>query len=283
MKSSRRAQSAMEYLMTYGWAILVIAVVLGALYQLGVFNPGSFSGKAQAGNCQVVRPNGPNTTQLITTQGVCTGQLPQFVSKFGGNGVIFANVIFTSQNAYSTCFWEEITSSPTGATASYSPFMLSSGSVFFEQYPSVTAWWAAGQPTDAPLSTVGKWQQLCGTYNGASASIYINGKLIATNSMSGTLTTSLLKIGDGDNVFASGQNYRYYFNGYLSNFQLYNSSLSSNEISAMYTTGIGGAPIRLQNLVGWWPLNGNTKDYSGDLLNGVVANSVGYVGTYSYP
>ncbi|MDE1869940.1 MAG: hypothetical protein KGH71_03070 [Candidatus Micrarchaeota archaeon] len=35
-----RLQSAMEYLMTYGWAILVIAVVLGVLYQLGVFNFG---------------------------------------------------------------------------------------------------------------------------------------------------------------------------------------------------------------------------------------------------
>ncbi len=33
-----RAQSAMEYLMTYGWAILVIAVVLAALFALGVFN-----------------------------------------------------------------------------------------------------------------------------------------------------------------------------------------------------------------------------------------------------
>jgi len=32
-----RLQSAMEYLMTYGWAILIIAVVLGALYQLGIF------------------------------------------------------------------------------------------------------------------------------------------------------------------------------------------------------------------------------------------------------
>ncbi|MDE1846061.1 MAG: hypothetical protein KGH53_02165 [Candidatus Micrarchaeota archaeon] len=32
-----KLQSAMEYLMTYGWAILVIAVVLGALYQLGIF------------------------------------------------------------------------------------------------------------------------------------------------------------------------------------------------------------------------------------------------------
>jgi len=34
----KRAQSAMEYLMTYGWAILIIAVVLGALFSLGVFN-----------------------------------------------------------------------------------------------------------------------------------------------------------------------------------------------------------------------------------------------------
>ncbi len=28
----------MEYLMTYGWAILIIAVVLGALFSLGLFN-----------------------------------------------------------------------------------------------------------------------------------------------------------------------------------------------------------------------------------------------------
>ncbi len=33
-----RIQSAMEYLMTYGWAILIIAVVLGALFELGVFS-----------------------------------------------------------------------------------------------------------------------------------------------------------------------------------------------------------------------------------------------------
>jgi hypothetical protein len=37
---SQKAQSAMEYLMTYGWSILVIAVVIGALFELGVFNSG---------------------------------------------------------------------------------------------------------------------------------------------------------------------------------------------------------------------------------------------------
>lgn len=39
--AATRLQSAMEYLMTYGWAILIVAVSLGALYQLGVFGTNS--------------------------------------------------------------------------------------------------------------------------------------------------------------------------------------------------------------------------------------------------
>ncbi len=35
----RKGQAAMEYLMTYGWALLVIVVVLGALVYMGVLNP----------------------------------------------------------------------------------------------------------------------------------------------------------------------------------------------------------------------------------------------------
>jgi hypothetical protein len=46
MFRSRKAQSAMEYLMTYGWAILIIAVVLGALFSLGVFSGASLIGNA---------------------------------------------------------------------------------------------------------------------------------------------------------------------------------------------------------------------------------------------
>ena len=32
-----KAQTAMEYLMTYGWAILIIIVVVAALYAMGIF------------------------------------------------------------------------------------------------------------------------------------------------------------------------------------------------------------------------------------------------------
>jgi len=35
----RRAQAAMEYLITYGWAILIMLVVIGVLFYLGIFSP----------------------------------------------------------------------------------------------------------------------------------------------------------------------------------------------------------------------------------------------------
>ena len=53
----------------------------------------------------------------------------------------------------------------------------------------------------------------------------------------------------------------------MANLQIYDTSLSSAEILAPYQEGIDGAPIRPQNIVGWWPLNGNAQDYSGNNNN----------------
>ena len=39
---SKKAQAAMEFLMTYGWMILIVLVAIGALYYLGVFSPGKY-------------------------------------------------------------------------------------------------------------------------------------------------------------------------------------------------------------------------------------------------
>lgn len=36
-----KAQAAMEYLMTYGWAILILVVVVAALFAMGVFKTGT--------------------------------------------------------------------------------------------------------------------------------------------------------------------------------------------------------------------------------------------------
>ncbi len=41
MTLAHRSQSALEYMMTYGWAILVIVIVAAVLYSLGIFSPAS--------------------------------------------------------------------------------------------------------------------------------------------------------------------------------------------------------------------------------------------------
>ncbi len=61
----RSAQSAMEYLMTYGWAILIIAVVLAALFELGVFNGSNLGPQACIAQAGFVCEN-----PIYTTQGI---------------------------------------------------------------------------------------------------------------------------------------------------------------------------------------------------------------------
>ncbi len=54
---NKKAQSAMEYLMTYGWAILIVIIVAAALYALGVFNPATFAGRTATGFTQIGTPS----------------------------------------------------------------------------------------------------------------------------------------------------------------------------------------------------------------------------------
>ncbi len=61
-----KAQSAMEYLMTYGWAILIIAVVLAALFELGVFNGSNLSPQACIAQAGFVCRNPVYTSNGIT-------------------------------------------------------------------------------------------------------------------------------------------------------------------------------------------------------------------------
>ncbi len=46
----------MEYLMTYGWAILIVIIVAAALYALGVFNPATYAGSRATGFANIGAP-----------------------------------------------------------------------------------------------------------------------------------------------------------------------------------------------------------------------------------
>ena len=48
-----KAQAALDFLMTYGWAILLVILVAGALFALGIFDVGSMVGNRAVGFTQV--------------------------------------------------------------------------------------------------------------------------------------------------------------------------------------------------------------------------------------
>ena len=46
---AKKGQGALEYLMTYGWALLVIVIVVAALYAMGILNPATYTQKRCTG------------------------------------------------------------------------------------------------------------------------------------------------------------------------------------------------------------------------------------------
>ena len=277
----------MEYLMTYGWAILIIAVVLGALYYLGVFNTSNLAPRAQPGSCKVVRPNGPGTTTFINLAGVCTGQLPLFVGSFDGVSS-YINIghaaSFNIINAITIAGWYKPAGQPSvdwtplfGKSAAWyiHTNLASNYNIhFFQIYNSI------GTVTATTSYTVGdnNWHYYVGTYDSATGNLlfYVDGVQRGNAITSGTLSSQPAH----DMEISGVEGNTRYDNGQMSNVQLYNTSLSTVEIQGLYAEGIGGAPTRFQNLVGWWPLNGNANDYSGNGNNG-AATSVVFTSTWT--
>ena len=272
-----KAQSAMEYLMTYGWAILIIAVVLGALFELGVFNANNFAPKAPPGACQVFRPNGPGTTSFINLEGICSGELPQYVAQFNGANSIIDFPTSNLEPPVSFFMWILPSTTATGFLyrvgvlnnyAQYGLYIVSTNVIGLE-CPS------ADYNSQIQIKA-NTWQLVGAVINSpTSVTLYDNG-YSQTISTSCTFTPGSYSQTFGYNP-ATGTEY---FDGSLSNLQVYNTSLSANEIQALYLEGIGGAPIDLQNLVGWWPLNGNANDYSGNGNNGKIINNVNFVSNW---
>ncbi len=282
----------MEYLMTYGWAILIIAVVLGALFQVGVFS-GIGTPRAQPGNCQVVKV-GTGITQTISLAGECQGQEPEYVASFTGydstvNDSVSGPLNQQAVTSITITAWvvpknlvpcyENIagvyTTSGTqldiGTTCSpYQAIMRQDGSH------------GVGS-TVYPLST-GVYYFVVGIWNGTSdtLTVYLNGVNPATSAGNGASGYTINRYTIGG--YYSGM---YAWNGTISNVQMYNTTLSASEIKALYLEGIGGAPIRPQNIIGWWPLNGNAQDYSGNnnagKINGKVIYTSSWTSGYTQP
>jgi hypothetical protein len=102
------------------------------------------------------------------------------------------------------------------------------------------------------------WTQLVGTFDGTTLKIYQNGTLSNSILYSGTIGTDSYPLSIGDT------NDGLFYNGLISNVQLYSIALTPTQVRQLYKEGPVGAPISTSNVVGWWPLNGNAYDYSGN-------------------
>ena len=288
LKRRLNAQSAMEYLMTYGWAILIIAVVLAVLFSLGITNPMFFAPKAQPGSCQVLRPYGVGTSADVNLGGVCNNEMPNFVAQF--NGGTYASVGELQQEggtnriSYSVWFkkisqsgsWPMVFGDTGGSTRNgYDLYVGGPGStetnhLAAERFSNVPP---TGIFSTGTLTT-GTWYFAVITYGSGTFSLYLNGVFQSSGSTAGTIRVNdIMTLGSESGVYNWG-NYQ------VANFQFYNTTLDASSIDALYNEGIGGAPIDLQHLVGWWPLNGNANDYSGNNNQGTATN-VRYIGTWT--
>jgi len=270
----------MEYLMTYGWAILIIAVVLGVLFQMGVFNSSSLTVRMPPGACKVLR-----TSAAVNLVGQCSGILPKYVAQFDGQSS-YVNILnsqtveFNGLSTITIGAWVNLNSYPSSLAivaehgAQYYLTISPSGQVESYFYGLNPAGYYATTNV-IPLNT---WTYVSTTYNGAGVNNYINGVNAYSAAVTGTIsygnghlnTPLWLGAEIGSSRWLSGEE---------SNVQIYNTSLDASSIATLYQEGIGGAPVNPQYLVGWWPLNGDTKDYSSNNNNG-APTSLTYTAQY---
>ena len=101
----KKAQAAMEFLMTYGWALLAVLIVIGALAYLGVLDPTILIPErctiAAPLNCEdfvvsasIERANGPDRPAVATTNDVQGIEI--LLRNGGGKGLHIKSIVASS-------------------------------------------------------------------------------------------------------------------------------------------------------------------------------------------
>lgn len=286
-----KAQSALEYLTTYGWALLIIAIVFFVLFEINILSIGT-QGYALPGSCTVVNSGGVGQSALLSLQGACNGAAPKFVPEFTNGGYVevanLSSLIQNENGGFTVAAWFEVGKrgagqhvlNTTGRLNSALNFQIVVNSSGLNDVAFVGSTLnRVGSVSSAAnaISNLSDWYYVAGVYTPSSVFLYLNGQLVGTASVFSVGPISLpspmpLFIGASDPSAGS-------LHGSISNVQIYSRALSSNEIRTMYQSGIGGLPIDISSLTNWYPLNGDSNDYSVSQENG-AANSITYSSTW---
>jgi hypothetical protein len=150
----------------------------------------------------------------------------------GSNDYISGSVssTFTGDQPYTFSTWIKPDSHPSGFIGVFGigtnsandsiGLFLDSGNIIHLTY--------ANNLATTTYATIGEWVHITGTYDGTGRTIFVNGKLIGTDSYSSlTLAGTTFRLGSN---LSGGQN----FNGSITNFRLFNRALTTDEIYQLY-------------------------------------------------
>ncbi|MCW1293360.1 MAG: hypothetical protein QXV66_00005 [Candidatus Rehaiarchaeum fermentans] len=176
--SKIRSQAATEYLMTYGWAFLIIAIVAAILISLGVFRPST------SNTISGFSPLSPQSVSCLsaTVNGLSPGLYMSFVNTASYNmnitAVSFSSVTGLTITNSSAMYVGSSASSASAAASSttYTGYTIPTGATFYVYMPkvscsgptfsaSVTITYVSAGPTNTGLA-----QSASGTISGTRTS-----------------------------------------------------------------------------------------------------------------
>lgn len=138
--------------------------------------------------------------------------------------------------------------------------------------PGCWRWWGnANIPA-------GSWTHVAAGVDGTNEKHFVNGLFVEQDGCPGSLTINdadfMIGARGGDAAHSSQ------FRGSVDEAMVFGSMLSDTEVAAIYAAfaGAGGGAVQAADLpgslVGYWPLDGNGLDVSGNGLSGAFVNAV---------
>lgn len=188
------------------------------------------------------------------------------------NFSIAAWVYPTSYGSSGTMIYSE------GIPAVTSQFYLSSAGDLDAAEWNAGSWETSSSSFIIPLN---RWSFVGVTLNKGSSGtgtvkFYDNGQAALQTTGQNESSSSSHYFGIGCNIGYQGSQPFLGFNGLIANLQLYNTTLSQSQISAIYSQGPYGIPSSRKNLMAWWPLEGKMNDYGPNYYTAIPSN-VAYI------
>jgi hypothetical protein len=206
------------------------------------------------------------------------GGLSTLVASFADNGNIIvanSNTLNPGSNTMSAFAWVYLNTTTSTANIIQKPgaYGIGIGTGGAQKFQPVGSVGSNGICNSPPfVLSQNAWHFIGFTYNGTSINDYVDGTAYCSVALEGNVPSN------SNSVIIGGS-----LNSSIAEVQVYNTSLSPQQVARLYSYGLSSIPISGAGLLLWMPLNGNSNDYSGFsyniiATNTIYSNPVGYFG-----